>query len=278
MLTTLILLASAALAAPLDDLAWMAGTWRGVQGAHTVEEHWSEPVGDSMVGSFRMVAKDQPVFYELIVIELEGDTPVMRLKHFDPGLSGWEKRKQALSFTLQERGEDHALFVDEEHGKSLRYARTGDALTIELVHEEGTSHFELVRWPAVDAEPTEPDEGPPLLGLRTLGLEVADPEAAKEFFSRALGIQPYFDQPFYVGFDLYGFELGLTPVEGEPTLGSGGVCYWRVADIEAVRDRLIAAGATEQQPITDVGGGVRVAQILTPQGSLLGLIQEPTAD
>ncbi len=145
MVPFLLLLVTAALAGPLDDLAWMAGTWRGGDTETTIEEHWSSPVGSSMVGSFRLVAEGEPVFYELIVIEVEGGTPVMRLKHFDPGLVGWERRKQALHFALTEHEGERAVFVDAANDKRLVYQRSGEQLLIVLHDEHGEHRFELAR-------------------------------------------------------------------------------------------------------------------------------------
>lgn len=48
-------------------------------------------------------------------------------------------------------------------------------------------------------------------GLRTVGYHVTDINAAKEWYAKILGIEPYFDQPFYVGFNVAGYELGLQP-------------------------------------------------------------------
>jgi len=106
-------------------------------------------------------------------------------------------------------------------------------------------------------------------------MEVAELDAAKAWFSDALGVEPYFDEPFYVGFDLAGSELGLMPADDESTLGPGGIAYWAVDDIQAVHARLLAVGATEIEAINDVGGGVLVSRVASPQGCLLGLIQEP---
>lgn len=161
MLASLILLASAALAGPLDDLAWMAGTWRGGDETHHIEEHWSEPAGTSMVGSFHLVIEGEPVFYELIVIEIEGGTPVMRLKHFSPGLVGWEKRKRCLSFALTEQQAGAwARFEDPDSDEHLLYTRSGDHLTVELNHERGQGLFEFERVP-VTAAPAEPVQDRP---------------------------------------------------------------------------------------------------------------------
>ena len=70
-----------------------------------------------------------------------------------------------------------------------------------------------------------------VLGLRTAIYPVPDLAAGKAWYSRVLGREPYFDQPFYVGYAVGGFELGLVP-DGSP--GPGGVqTYWGVADAAA---------------------------------------------
>jgi predicted enzyme related to lactoylglutathione lyase len=116
------------------------------------------------------------------------------------------------------------------------------------------------------------------LGLRTVVYYVADLERAKAWWSDLLGIEPYFDQPFYVGFNVGGYELGLHPVDDEHSAkvaGNTGVAYWGVRDIEAAYQRIIARGAVEHQVIQDVGGGIRVAAVADPFGNLVGLIDNP---
>ena len=56
----------------------------------------------------------------------------------------------------------------------------------------------------------------PFLGLRTAIYWVADIEAAKAWYTKVLGIEPYFDEPFYVGFNVGGYELGLQPEHTPP--------------------------------------------------------------
>ena len=116
----------------------------------------------------------------------------------------------------------------------------------------------------------------PLLGLRTVIYPVADLAAAKEWFTALLGFGPYFDEPFYVGFNVGGFELGLHP-EGEP--GPGGVVvYWGTADIAAEVTRVVGLGATVVSAVQDVGEGIKVATVADPFGNHVGLIQNPHFD
>ena len=111
----------------------------------------------------------------------------------------------------------------------------------------------------------------PLLGLRSSFYAAPDLPAARDWYRRALGIEPYFDEPFYVGFDVGGYELGLVP--DEPP-NSGGAT-WGVEDIHAGLAWFIGLGAVEVAPATPVGEGIFVARVRDPFGNVLGLIQNP---
>ncbi|TMG98319.1 MAG: VOC family protein, partial [Betaproteobacteria bacterium] len=50
-----------------------------------------------------------------------------------------------------------------------------------------------------------------MLGLRTAIYPAPDLQKAKQWYSELLVQAPYFDEPFYVGFSVGGFELGLVP-------------------------------------------------------------------
>ena len=113
-------------------------------------------------------------------------------------------------------------------------------------------------------------------GLRTAIYRVAELERAKEWYAGVLGFRPYFDEPFYVGFDVGGFELGLQPLEPNDTLvGSGVVAYWGVEDADEALGRLLEMGATGQGDVQDVGGGIRIATILDLDGNTFGIIENP---
>ena len=92
---TLLVLASSVLCAgtlfaadyKVEDLAWMAGTWRGAVGTHgSVEENWNRPLGGSMTGTARVLSAMRVQFYELLVIEMTDDGPMLRMKHFSATL------------------------------------------------------------------------------------------------------------------------------------------------------------------------------------------------
>ena len=114
------------------------------------------------------------------------------------------------------------------------------------------------------------------LGLRTAIYHVADLDAAKAWYARLLSAQPYFDQPFYVGFNVGGFELGLVPApEAKLVREAAGVAYWGVAKIEPAFDQAAGLGAVAVEDVTDVGEGIKVASLRDPFGNIIGLIENP---
>jgi predicted enzyme related to lactoylglutathione lyase len=115
----------------------------------------------------------------------------------------------------------------------------------------------------------------PFLGLRTIGYKVPDLDKAKEWYAQILGIRPYFDEPFYVGFNVGGYELGLQPVETPVTAGDNTTTYWGVEDVRASYEHLTKSGATAFEEPTDVGDGIVVAAVKDPWGNMLGIIYNP---
>jgi predicted enzyme related to lactoylglutathione lyase len=114
-----------------------------------------------------------------------------------------------------------------------------------------------------------------LKGLRTAIYHVRDIDAAKRWYTEVLGKGPYFDEPFYVGFNVGGFELGLDPDMSDIEPGGGHAAYWGVENIEECLERLVTLGAKPQRGLQDVGGGVKIASVADPFGNLLGIIENP---
>jgi len=113
-------------------------------------------------------------------------------------------------------------------------------------------------------------------GLGTVIYHVPNLEHAKAWYSAAFGQAPYFDEPFYVGFNIAGYELGLDPNQSVGKAGAGGsVAYWRVPEIEAAVRHFAEAGAAVVVPVQDVGEGIKVATITDPFGNLIGFIEHP---
>ena len=115
-----------------------------------------------------------------------------------------------------------------------------------------------------------------ILGLRTTIYKVANIDEAKAWYSKVFQTTPYFDQPFYVGFNIAGYELGLQPEE-QPTSEKpeSVLTYWGVEDIQRVYNEFIEAGATENEEPYNVGGDLMTATVKDLWGNLIGFIYNP---
>jgi hypothetical protein len=129
------------IAAPIESLAWIVGRWAGEHGSDFYEEWWSEPAGGTMVGMFRWLHAGAPRFYELLTVEPENDRLVWRIKHFGPGMVGWEERDGAVTLDLVALGDEEATFLKRGEARWMIYRR--DSATDELVayfETEGEAH------------------------------------------------------------------------------------------------------------------------------------------
>ena len=114
------------------------------------------------------------------------------------------------------------------------------------------------------------------LGLRTAIYYVDDINKAKEWYTSILGFGPYFDEPFYVGFNAGGYELGLLPGGSDSSAKAAGVvAYWGVENAEAALERVLELGAAKHEDVQDVGGGIKVASVKDPFGNVFGIIENP---
>jgi predicted enzyme related to lactoylglutathione lyase len=109
--------------------------------------------------------------------------------------------------------------------------------------------------------------------LRTVIYHVTDLAKAKEWYAAITGQQPYFDEPFYVGFDIHGCELGLDPDMTGVVPGNTAVSYWAVESVAKAVEQCTAAGATVASPPQNVGGSTIVAVVQDPWGNAIGLIE-----
>ncbi|MFN4151610.1 MAG: VOC family protein [Candidatus Sericytochromatia bacterium] len=115
-----------------------------------------------------------------------------------------------------------------------------------------------------------------ILGLRTVIYKVQDINKAKEWYSKVFETEPYFDQPFYVGFNIGGYELGLHPSENSTNEKSQSVAtYWGVENIDNAYQNFLDFGAFENEKPHNVGGEIVVATLKDPWGNLIGLIYNP---
>ena len=115
-----------------------------------------------------------------------------------------------------------------------------------------------------------------LLGLRTVIYKVPDLTKAKEWYGRVFGIKPYFDEPFYVGYNVGGYELGLDPdTKGQKPGPGGSTAYWGMKDLKSVMQTLEKQKVKVVSPLKDVGEGILVASVADPFGNTIGLIENP---
>jgi len=115
------------------------------------------------------------------------------------------------------------------------------------------------------------------LGLRTTIYKVKEIEKARDWYAEVFETQPYFDQPYYVGFNIGGYELGLQPVSQSPEIQVDNVVvYWGVEDINETYNWMIEKGAEQYEIPENVGGDIEVATVVDPWGNVVGLIYNPS--
>ena len=132
--------------AKASDVAWLTGVWVGEGMGGVAEEAWLPPSGGSMVGAFKLLdrADDgavKPNFYEFMTILEVGDTLELRLKHFNPDVTGWEEKADFVTFPLVKVDPRRAYF------RGLTYELKGeDELRVYLAMktEEGSKEYEFV--------------------------------------------------------------------------------------------------------------------------------------
>jgi hypothetical protein len=116
-----------------------------------------------------------------------------------------------------------------------------------------------------------------LLGLRTCQYHVKTSQLkiARDWYARTLSLEPYFDEPFYVGFNVEGFELGLVPDDGGAAKSGSVFTYWGVSKIEPALVRLLENGAQKSGDIQDVGAGIKKVSVIDPFGNRFSIIENP---
>ena len=106
-------------------------------------------------------------------------------------------------------------------------------------------------------------------GIKTVIYPVKDISQAKEVFHKLLGVEPYADQPYYVGFKIDDQDIGLVPNSPE----GGMTAFYHVDDIKNSLQILVDAGAKIIQDIRNVGGGRLIASAKDKDGNIIGLVQ-----
>ncbi|MFI1990903.1 VOC family protein [Actinoplanes sp. NPDC020271] len=110
------------------------------------------------------------------------------------------------------------------------------------------------------------------MSIKTIIFPVRDPAAAGALYRAVLGVEPYVDEPYYVGFRVGDQEIGLDP-NGHHHGMTGPVGYCHVDDVRAILHTAVAAGWHTRQDAKDVGAGRLAAVVEDLNGNVLGLLQ-----
>lgn len=117
--------------ATLDAMKWLRGHWTARAFGGVAEELWSDANGGAMMGVYRLTRGGKPVFYELLTIVEENGSLMLRLRHFNPDLKGWEEKNQTVEFPLV------ALRDGAIHFEGMSFRPDGkNAFTVYLVTEQ----------------------------------------------------------------------------------------------------------------------------------------------
>lgn len=138
----------------LAPLAFISGRWQTEFDGNQLEEYWSPPAGDSMMGVFRWMKNGKVWMNELLTVVDEGEQVVFRLKHFDAKMVGWEEKADALTLKLVRAEANEAVFEGMKAEQPLRftYRMAGEALQIRIDGSRDgkpkTDEFTLRRVPS----------------------------------------------------------------------------------------------------------------------------------
>lgn len=134
--------------ATLRDVAWLAGAWIGEGLGGVSEEHWTAPAGGAMLGMYRVIRDEKPMLYELLTITEDKGSLVLKLKHFNADLTGWEDKEGMTTFPLVRVTTNQAFFsgltftrVDETHSTIHLAMRGKDG----VLREELFTHTRAAR-------------------------------------------------------------------------------------------------------------------------------------
>ena len=125
----------------LADLSWISGRWVREEDGEYLEEHWGEPRGNSLLGTFRWLRGDRAWLYEFMLIEELPEGIVFHLRHFGPGSVAWEEQDAPMSYPLARLSEREAVFENPEREDPRRfvYRRSGDELEVRVEAPDGSA-------------------------------------------------------------------------------------------------------------------------------------------
>ena len=125
--------------ATINDVTWIAGHWEGEALGGITEEVWTAPLVKSMMGSFKLVVEDVVQFYELCTITEENNSLLLRIKHFDKDLKGWEEKDASIEFPLV-KIEENKVFFD---GLTFEKVSENELNIYVIFKDEGKEEVEM---------------------------------------------------------------------------------------------------------------------------------------
>jgi hypothetical protein len=129
--------------AKIADIAWLEGHWTGTGLGGEVEEAWGPPLGNSMIGMFRLLKGGKTVVCELCTIQEVNGSLLLKVKHFDANLVGREEKDASMDFPLVSLSQAEANF----DGLTFRKAKDGDLSVFVLFHQRnGQEKEELFQY------------------------------------------------------------------------------------------------------------------------------------
>lgn len=118
----------------LVNLSWLTGTWIGDHDGDYLEEIWSEPIGDTMMGVFRWVKDGKVWINEIVTITADPEGLVFRMRHFDRKMTAWEEKDKPFYYPMKSIAPYEIVFENPErdHPRRITYKRVNDKLHIIL--------------------------------------------------------------------------------------------------------------------------------------------------
>ncbi len=141
-------------AATVEDFAWLVGHFRAEALGGWAEEAWSPPEGGSMMGMFRLMRDDAVVFYEMLTLTNDGASVVLRLKHFNADLTGWEEKDEVVTFPLV-RLTPHAAYFE-----GMTFHRIdADTVVVYVATQQGDGELQELTFAYQRVAPSNGDIG-----------------------------------------------------------------------------------------------------------------------
>jgi len=120
----------------LNDLSFIAGRWHGTDGTAQVDEHWTAPEGNNMMGMFRVVREGKVSIYEMMSIESSEDGILLHLKQFKFGLATSAEKPDVINFKLSDFHAGEAKFSKVNGNSQIIFKKTSaDGMTATLIKD-----------------------------------------------------------------------------------------------------------------------------------------------